>query len=58
MKLTFTHSAWEDYLWFQETQPHLLRRLNATAFKASANPNRSKAIYPAAGQDALTTNIA
>jgi len=19
---------WEDYLWFQETQPHLLKRLN------------------------------
>ncbi len=28
MKLTFTDSAWEDYLWFQETQPHLLKRLN------------------------------
>ena len=28
MKLTFTDSAWEDYLWFQETQPQLLKRLN------------------------------
>lgn len=28
MKLTFTDSAWEDYLWFQEKQAHLLKRLN------------------------------
>ncbi len=28
MKLTFTDSAWEDYLWFQDAQPQLLKRLN------------------------------
>ncbi len=28
MKLTFTDSAWEDYLWIQEKQPQLLKRLN------------------------------
>jgi Txe/YoeB family toxin of Txe-Axe toxin-antitoxin module len=28
MKLTFTPSAWEDYLWFQEQERRLLKRLN------------------------------
>jgi toxin YoeB len=28
MKLIFTDSAWEDYLWFQNSQPHLLKRIN------------------------------
>ena len=28
MKLTFTDSAWEEYLWFQDVQPHLLKRVN------------------------------
>lgn len=28
MNLTFTDSAWEDYLWFQEKQPQLLKRIN------------------------------
>lgn len=28
MKLTFTESAWRDYLWFQEQNRPLLKRLN------------------------------
>lgn len=28
MKLTFTESAWRDYLWFQEQDRPLLKRLN------------------------------
>ena len=28
MKLTFTESAWQDYLWVQEQNRPLLRRLN------------------------------
>jgi len=28
MNLTFTASAWNDYLWFQEYNQPLLRRLN------------------------------
>ena len=28
MKLTFTESAWQDYLWFQEQNRPLLKRLN------------------------------
>ena len=29
MRITFTEEAWEDYLWFQETDKKLLKRLNA-----------------------------
>ena len=28
MKLTFTEAAWQDYLWFQEQNRPLLKRLN------------------------------
>ncbi len=28
MNIIFTNSAWEDYLWFQEKQPKLLKRIN------------------------------
>jgi toxin YoeB len=37
MKLTFTDSAWEDYLWFQEKQAHLLKRLNDLIKDAQRN---------------------
>jgi len=29
MKIIFTEEGWEDYLWFQETDKKLLKRLNA-----------------------------
>jgi toxin YoeB len=29
MKLTFTPSAWDDYLWFQDFDRKLLKRINA-----------------------------
>ena len=29
MRLVFTESAWDDYLWFQERDRKLLKRLNA-----------------------------
>lgn len=29
MKLTFTESGWADYLWFQETDKKLLKKINA-----------------------------
>ena len=29
MKLTFTPPAWEDYLWFQEHDRKLLKRINS-----------------------------
>ena len=28
MRLCFTATAWDDYLWFQETDRRLLKRLN------------------------------
>ncbi|MEM9218877.1 MAG: Txe/YoeB family addiction module toxin [Cyanobacteria bacterium P01_F01_bin.150] len=28
MKLTFTESGWEDYLWFQTTDKKLLKKIN------------------------------
>ncbi len=28
MKLAFTDLGWQDYLWFQENAPKLLKRLN------------------------------
>ena len=29
MKLTFTPSAWEDYVWFQDHDRKLLKRINS-----------------------------
>ncbi len=29
MRLVFTESAWQDYLWFQERDRKLLKRINA-----------------------------
>ncbi|MBU1615978.1 Txe/YoeB family addiction module toxin [bacterium] len=29
MKLVFTELAWEDYIWFQENDRKLLKRINA-----------------------------
>ena len=28
MKIIFTHSAWSDYLWFQEQDRKLIKRIN------------------------------
>jgi len=38
MKLTFTPSAWEDYLWFQEHDRKLLKRINALISEALRTP--------------------
>ena len=38
MKLAFTESAWQDYLWFQEQNPQLLKRINALIKDAQRNP--------------------
>ncbi len=34
MKLTFTEAGWADYLWFQETNKKLLKKIN-TLIKVS-----------------------
>ncbi len=40
MKLTFTEAAWQDYLWFQEQNRHLLKRLNDLIRDAQRSPFR------------------
>jgi toxin YoeB len=50
MKLGFTPSAWDDYLWFQEHDRQLLKRINLliqdtlrTPFSGIGKPERLKA---------------
>jgi toxin YoeB len=50
MKLVFTESAWQDYLWFQENDRKLLKRINLlikdttrTPFEGLGKPERLKA---------------
>lgn len=38
MKLIFHETAWEDYLYWQATDPKLLRRLNELIREASRTP--------------------
>ena len=38
MKLAFTDAAWEDYLWFQQNQPQLLKRINDLINDAKRSP--------------------
>ncbi|HEY9705842.1 MAG TPA: Txe/YoeB family addiction module toxin [Allocoleopsis sp.] len=40
MKLTFTESAWQDYLWLQEYNHKLLKRLNELIRDTLRNPFR------------------
>ena len=40
MNLTFTESAWQDYLWFQEHNRQLLKRLNDLIRDAQRSPFR------------------
>jgi len=50
MRLAFTESAWEDYLWFQEKDRQLLKRINQlikdslrTPFEGLGKPEPLKA---------------
>ena len=38
MKIIFTEEGWEDYLWFQETDKKLLKRLNALIKEIQRTP--------------------
>ncbi len=38
MKLCFTPTAWEDYLWFQENNRKLLKRINLLIQDALRSP--------------------
>jgi len=39
MKLVFTESAWSDYLWFQENDRRLLKRINILIKEAMRTPS-------------------
>ena len=39
MKLVFTESAWNDYLWFQENDRRLLKRINSLIKEAMRTPS-------------------
>jgi len=50
MRLVFTESGWKDYLWFQEKDLQLLRRINQlirvalrTPYEVPGKPERLKA---------------
>jgi toxin YoeB len=50
MRLVFTESAWQDYLWFQEKDRRLLKRINMlikdtlrTPFDGQGKPESLKA---------------
>jgi toxin YoeB len=38
MKLAFTQVLWADYLWFQEYEPKLLKRINELIKDIQRNP--------------------
>jgi Txe/YoeB family toxin of Txe-Axe toxin-antitoxin module len=47
MKIAFTESAWQDYLWFQEHNRPLLKRLNDLIKDAQREPFRGViALFP------------
>jgi toxin YoeB len=39
MKLVFTESAWNDYLWFQENDRRLLKRINTLIKETMRTPS-------------------
>ena len=50
MKITFTPTAWNDYLWFQKNDRKLVKRINLliketsrTPFEGKGKPERLKA---------------
>ena len=49
MRIIFTHSAWSDYLWFQEQDRKLIKRINQliketirSPFEGIGKPERLK----------------
>jgi Txe/YoeB family toxin of toxin-antitoxin system len=64
MQLLFTESAWEDYLWFQERDRRLLKRINLLIKDTMRSPfdgigklKPFALIYPATGRAASMMNI-
>jgi toxin YoeB len=42
MKVVFTESGWQDYLWFQEHNRQLLKRINDLIRDAQRSPLRAR----------------
>ena len=38
MRIVFTHSAWSDYLWFQEQDRKLIKRINQLIKETARSP--------------------
>jgi toxin YoeB len=38
MKIAFTEAGWQDYLWFQETDRKLLKKINTLITEIQRNP--------------------
>ena len=63
-KLAWTDEAWKDYIYWQSQDKKTLKRINKliketknNLWKALANQNPSKKIYPAFGHDVLMIPI-
>jgi toxin YoeB len=39
MKITFTEIGWEDYIWFQDTDKKLLKRINVLIKEIQRTPS-------------------
>ena len=64
MRITFTPSAWEDYLWIQENDRKLLKRINLlirdcarSPFEGIGKPEPLKGELSGHGHGALLKNI-
>ncbi len=64
MRLVFTESAWQDYLWFQEKDRQLLKRINQlikdtlrSPFEGLGKPEPLKEDLLAFGHGESMTNI-
>ena len=65
MKLCFTPSAWEDYLWFQENNRKLLKRINLlirdtlrSPYEGIGKPEPSRLTWRATGLAGSPTSTA
>lgn len=65
MRLVFTESAWQDYLWFQERDRKLLKRINVlikdvmrSPFDGIGKPEALKATSLAGGRGGSMMNTA
>ncbi|WP_456356023.1 Txe/YoeB family addiction module toxin [Phormidium tenue] len=65
MTIIFSDDAWEDYLYWQRTDPKILKRINTlikeiqrTPYEGIGKPEDLKHGFRDIGQDVLLTSIA